>query len=98
MIVEAVVNGPIRVIQDNLDTVVLCRCGLTKTSPFCDDSHLTYRKGMTPLLITEHNPTPLTVKNLQLLQDIHGNELLVYNDPCDDYDDECCGGNCQCHQ
>lgn len=34
------------------ETVYICRCGKTKTAPFCDNSHITQNTGLTPLAHT----------------------------------------------
>lgn len=56
MNIELVENGPIVVTKSNDDKVALCRCGRTKTAPYCDTSHLTARRGFPALVIEDEQP------------------------------------------
>jgi CDGSH-type Zn-finger protein len=56
MKLELVENGPIKVTKSNGKQVILCRCGLTKNAPYCDNSHLTARRGFPGLIINDELP------------------------------------------
>lgn len=96
MNLEAIANGPIVVELEDGTTQKLCRCGLTEDSPYCDDSHHTFRKGMAPISFNDESKElesfNFTTRNITLYQDIYGDEYLILEDCCTG------GGNCSCHQ
>lgn len=91
MEINAEANGPIVITTQENINITLCRCGLTKDSPYCDDSHKALRRGMASFSLKDkqlNHWIDLSLSNLELIDNDEGDQFLS----------GCCGGHCQCHQ